>query len=340
MGNWKSKNNKCHPVDGIEYTVVKQEDILLSYADFLNNPDKYDKLLTVSPVDTPHTKKTIMKKKDKLVYMTIDYILSIRDPNPAYMIGYKMVYMVDTQCRKIPGVIAIITLRIASENNAVYESENTKNFINLYSVIKKTPDKYIGRDTPGDNTYFWEQSTKYCAYRVETIAITLVGRLKNVIVAAHMYDNDNAYAESAHTFDNKLDQVVYEVGHVNISKHKNPNVGVGKCLDFYHFFLHPQYAIDYGMFNFSLESGKDIVDSNSIIISKKFDSLTKVSYYNEIENSEKFVKNDKRYRTHDHHTINMKTDSYSESSSNLFSSETTSSSFSSDRPIMNKTKVE
>lgn len=289
---------------------------IATYTDVMNGKKStYKNIVTIDiDVDTPNGEKNFKVEIDEDVFvkMTIDYMLSIRGADLSYLIGYKMVYMVDHMRRKIPGVIAIVTLKVPRDKNSIYKSEYNRwgskiKPLDSYEMIdfsQKHYGKYYDRDSQanslkhGGNGDFvaWNHATKYCAYAVETLAITLIGKLQNVIVAGHLYDDDKAFAESAFTFDEKQEPVLYEVGFKNKSKNDRPVLGIGKCLDFFHFFLHPQYAIDYGFHTFLMEENKNNINMNDLVMSKKFSDCKKVSYFKHIQNSERFVKDDSRNR--------------------------------------------
>lgn len=295
----------------------------ISYRDISRHPERYGykSVVTIDvDVDTPQGAKSYHYEidEDKFVKMTIDYLLANRLDDASYLIGYKMVYMVDSKRRKIPGVIAIVTLRIPRHKNSIYQSEGKHKQKDVYKMIKfqdkRGPGKYYDRDSQArslpsrslrhsnqkvdgnGDMVAWEHSTKYCAYKVETIGITILGRLKNVVVASHLYNQNLACAESAFTLEENQTPVVYEVGKSNISKHKRPSAGIGSCLDFFHFFLHPQYAIDYGFYNFLLDENQNAIDLKTITVSKKFDKLRKASVFKENDSAEDFIRHDKRNR--------------------------------------------
>jgi hypothetical protein len=295
----------------------------ITYKDAKKNPKKngYKNVVTIDvDVDTPQGAKSYHYEVDenKFVKMTIDYLLSTRGNDASYLIGYKMVYMVDSKRRKIPGVIAIVTLKIPRHANSIYQSEGKHKKKDLYKMINFAKQqgygRYYNRDSQAHSLpsrklrrmnmnvdgngkmVAWEHSTKYCAYQVETLGITILGRLKNVVVASHLYDQNLACAESAFTLEERKTPVVYEVGQMNVSRHERPRSGIGKCLDFFHFFLHPQYAIDYGFYNFLLDENQNAIDLKTITVSKQFDKLRKVSYFKETENPKQFIEDGKRRR--------------------------------------------
>jgi hypothetical protein len=87
-----------------------------------------------------------------------------------------------------------------------------------------------------------------------------------------------AFAESAYTYEENTEPVVYEVGIINYSKSTIPSVSSGKCLDFFHFFLRPEYAMDYGFWHFQGVDNKGNVDKTEIVLSKRFNDMRKVNH--------------------------------------------------------------
>ena len=322
----KSNKRQRKEIDQALEEVPKDTSPKLRYRDIVANSEHngYKSVITIDfAVDTPEGSDSyhLEVDEDKFVKMTIDYLLVNRLNDASYLIGYKMVYMVDSKRRKIPGVIAIVTLRIPRHENSIYQSEGNHVQKDVYKMIefaqKEGPNKYYDRDSQAKSLksgsfisrlarsenidgngdmIAWEHSTKYCAYRVETLGITILGRLKNVVVASHLYNQNLACAESAFTFEENMEPVVYEVGVTNVSKHERPQAGIGNCLDFFHFFLNPQYAIDYGFYNFLMEENQNAIDLKTITASKRFDSLRKVSYFKEIKGAMDFVNDDQRVR--------------------------------------------
>jgi hypothetical protein len=261
-----------------------------------------------------HTKKS--KKKINVVQITTDinsdegvkelnitidheeFVRLFMDPrielsvgSLAYLIGYKMIYIVDGYRVRIPNVIAIATLKINANNNVIFQSEGKhtkKDHYTLINLSKRLGDnEFYNRDSQaeslkhtGGDMVAWEHSTKYCAHNVETLALTFCGKFKDVIRACQLYDSNMAFAESAYTHEEDQEPVVYEVGKTNYSKTEVPNVSSGKCLDFFHFFLRPEYAIDYGFWQFQLSDGRSDVNKSEIVLGKKFSGLRKISGYN------------------------------------------------------------
>ena len=216
-------------------------------------------------VETDQGKRTVRVTIDdeQFVKLFMDPIKETVMPDMQYLIGYKMVYVVDAYRQRIPGVIAIVTLKIEQHKNAIFQSEGSHNNKTVYEMInlsnKTGKNSYYTRNEQAQSLrkggngdmIAWEHSEKYCAHTVETLAITFCGKFKNIIQAAKLYDQNMVFAESAYTHEEKQTPVVYEVGKKNFSKHDRPSVSSGKCLDFFHFFLRPEYCIDYGFWQFS-----------------------------------------------------------------------------------------
>lgn len=207
----------------------------------------------------------------------------------SYLIGYKMIYVVDAYRKRIPNVIAIATLKINSNNNAIFQSEGKHNKKDHYEMIdlskKLGSNNFYDRDSQaeslrytGGNMIAWEHSTKYCAHNVETLALTFCGKFKDVIKACHLYDKNMAFAESAYTYEENREPVIYEVGKTNYSKTHVPGIASGRCLDFFHFFLRPEYALDYGFWQFQLNAGRSDINRSEIVLGKKFSDIRKVNY--------------------------------------------------------------
>ncbi|VBB18934.1 hypothetical protein YASMINEVIRUS_1466 [Yasminevirus sp. GU-2018] len=228
---------------------------------------------------------------DAFVRIFMDPKVELGIGNLAYLIGYKMVYVVDEYRQRIPNVIAIVTLKINAQNNIIFQSEKSRGHHKkeVYELLKLSnsiaKDSYYSRDSQADslrhtggNMLAWEHSTKYCAHNVETLALTFCGKFRDVITACKKYDANLAFAESAYTFEENMEPVVYEVGHCNHSKYVNPNIGSGGCLDFFHFFLRPEYAIDYGFWQFQFNDKRSDVNRTEIVLGKRFADLRKVNY--------------------------------------------------------------
>lgn len=226
---------------------------------------------------------------DQFVRLFMDPRTELKTSNLSYLIGYKMVYVVDAYRNRIPNVIAIVTLKINANNNAIFQSERSHAKKDHYSMIElsKKLDMNEAYDREqqaeslrhyGGNMIAWEHSTKYCAHNVETLALTFCGKFKDVIKACRMYDENMAFAESAYTHEENQKPVIYEVGKVNYSELEVPSVSSGSCLNFFHFFLRPQYAIDYGFWQFQLSNGRSDVNKSEIVIGKQFSKIRKVNY--------------------------------------------------------------
>lgn len=226
---------------------------------------------------------------EQFVRLFMDPRIELMISDMSYLIGYKMVYVVDAYRKRIPNVIAIVTLKINNNNNAIFQSEgkhikkDTYEMINLSKRIDQ--QNYYNRDSQaaslrhtGGDMIAWEHSTKFCAHNVETLALTFCGKFKEVITACHKYDTNMAFAESAYTYEENQEPVVYEVGVTNYSKHECPNIASGGCFDFFHFFLRPEYAMDYGFWQFQYADGKSDVNRSEIVLSKKITDLRRVTH--------------------------------------------------------------
>lgn len=253
--------------------------------------------------------------EDEFVKLFMDPKIELKVSDISYLIGYKMVYVVDAYRERIPNVIAIVTMKIPSSRNAIYQSEGRHSKKDNYEMIRLSKriesNRYYTRDEQADslrhtggNMLAWEHSTKYCAYQVETLALTFCGKFKDVIRACKVYDENLAFAESAFTHEENQVPVVYEVGVSNVSKYERPAISTGKCLDFFHFFMRPEYALDYGFWQFQYADRRSDVNRTEIVLGKKFDGLRKVNYRdcdgssNKCERTGiKFVKTDKGYRS-------------------------------------------
>jgi hypothetical protein len=234
--------------------------------------------------DVVHVEMTDHKQKIELNFDYDEFVQIMMNPwielgigTLAYIIGYKMVYCVDAYRQRIPNVIAIVTLKIKADRNVIYQSENRRNKKEHYELLDLSKriesDKYFTRDQQGEslthakgNMVAWEHSTKYCAHNVETLMLTFCGKFRDVIDACHKYANNMAFAESAYTYEENMPPVVYEVGETNYSTHLNPVIGSGKCLDFFHFFLRPEYAMDYGFWQFQFSDKKIDVNQAEIVM--------------------------------------------------------------------------
>lgn len=251
-----------------------------------------EKVLISTEILKPGTENKKVKLKldyDVFVRMFVDPKVELNIGSLAYLIGYKMTYVVDEYRKRIPNVICIVTLKIKEDRNAVYQSEGKKNKKTVYELLKLSKcintSNYFNRDEQADslrhkggNMVAWEHSTKYCAHNVETVAVTFCGKFGDVIDACKKYDNNMAFIESAFTYEEKKHPVLYEVGVTNYSKHERPTVSSGGCLDWFHFFLRPEYAFDYGFWQFQLANGTKKVDKSSLVLSKQFNSMRKVNY--------------------------------------------------------------
>jgi len=269
------------------------EKIIMNISTEIKTPNGYQKLL-------------IKIDQDEYVRLFMDPTTDLRMPDMSYLIGYKMVYVVDEYRQRIPNVIAIVTLKIGSHKNAIFQSEKSAGhkMKEHYDMLKlsSSTDRYnfytrdqqadsLKHQNPNGNMIAWEHSTKYCAHNVETLALTFCGKFKDVIKACQKYDNNMAFAESAYTYEENQDPVIYEVGVVNYSKHERPVVSSGKCLDFFHFFLRPEYAIDYGFWQFQFSEKRTNINQMDIVLGKKFSDTRKVSYTDCYANSEKLRRN-------------------------------------------------
>ena len=249
---------------------------------------------------------------DQFVKLFMDPRIELSIDSMAYLIGYKMVYVVDAYRRRIPNVVAIVTLKINCHNNIVYQSEGKHSKKDYYELLKRSNciSKYnhYDRDAQSESLQFvdgnmiaWEHSTKYCAHNVETLALTFCGKFRDVIMGCQSYDNNKAFAESAYTYEENVEPIIYEVGKVNCSKNDVPNTASGKCLDFFHFFLRPEYAMDYGFWQFQFSDKRSDVNLSELVLGKKFSLLRKVShqecYNNNFRNRNDvtLVKTDKGY---------------------------------------------
>jgi len=216
---------------------------------------------------------------------TVELMIS----DPSYLIGYKMVYMVDQYRKRIPGVICIVTLKIPKHNNLILQSEGSHKrkehyeMLNLSNKIDKS--RHYDLDSQGDSVKHvggdmvaWEHASKYCAYQIETLALTLCGQYGDILSCAELYDKNMAFAESAFTFEENRDPIIYEVGTSCVSKNDRPSVGTGKCLDYFHFFLRPIYALDYGYYQFQISKNREDIDQSTIAMSKMFNTMRKQTY--------------------------------------------------------------
>lgn len=102
------------------------------------------------------------------------------------------------------------------------------NYWKHYNCISKY--KYYDRTQQAESLQYangnmiaWEHSTKYCAHNVETLALIFCGKFKDVILACQSYDNNKAFAESAYTYEENMNPIIYEVGKVNYSKNNISN---------------------------------------------------------------------------------------------------------------------
>jgi len=273
-----------------------------------NNPIEKVIMNISTEIKTPNGYKKLLIKidHDEYVRLFMDPTTDLRMPDMSYLIGYKMVYVVDEYRQRIPNVIAIVTLKINSHKNAIFQSEKSAGhkMKDHYDMLKlsSSTDRFnfytrdqqadsLKHKNPNGNMIAWEHSTKYCAHNVETLALTFCGKFKDVIKACQKYDNNMAFAESAYTYEENQDPVIYEVGCINYSKHERPVVASGKCLDFFHFFLRPEYAIDYGFWQFQFSEKRTDVNQMDIVLGKKFSNARKVSYTDCYANSEKLQRN-------------------------------------------------
>jgi len=236
-----------------------------------------------------HEVKFILPEHE-FVRMFADPSLETKLNNIYYLVGYKMVYVVDAYRKRIPGVIAIVTLKIDAHENTILKSENNKSktktdhyqLVNLSNRLDM--EKCYNQDEQANSLRYaggdmiaWEHSTKYCAKKVEPLAITFLGTFRDVIRACIKYDSNMAFAESAFTYEELLEPVIYEVGKKNVSN-REPYIGKGGCLDYFHFFLRPEYAIDYGFWQFKFASQKNDVNMSDVVIAKHFSTMRKVNY--------------------------------------------------------------
>jgi hypothetical protein len=219
-----------------------------------------------------------------------------------YLIGYKMTYLVDINRKRIPGIIVIATLKIPQRNNMIYQSESKHSVVDYVMLQKNTKnvpfDKPFTRDQQaeslkhtGGNMFAWEHSRKYCSRSVETLGLTFCGKLGDVINASKLYDKQECFAESAYTSEENINVgTFYEVG-VTLTNNGDPNnnnapfIGKGKCLTYYHWFLSPVYAMDYGFWQFQINDGLIDVNKSELVLTKQFKDLRQVSkniYYNNI----------------------------------------------------------
>lgn len=264
----------------------KQNDVKIKH------DEKTTKIMKVVKTTTDYTHALVITvNNEDYVKMFLDPMRDLKMKDMAYLIGYKMTYIVDEYRQRIENVIAIVTMRIHADNNIIFQSEkNTghkqKEYYALLKLSNNTHhNKGYTRDEQaeslrytGGNMVAWEHSTKYCAHNVETIGLTFCGKFKDVIKACHKYDNNLAFAESAYTFEEKQKPVIYEVGVVNRSKFERPRIGLGGCLDFFHFFLRPEYAIDYGFWQFQMADGKSDVNRTEIVLGKQFSNIRHINY--------------------------------------------------------------
>lgn len=250
---------------------------------------------------------------EQFVRLFMDPRIELMISDMSYLIGYKMVYVVDAYRKRIPNVIAIVTMKINSNNNAIFQSEGRHAKKDAYEMINLSKrigtNNHYSRDSQaeslrhtGGDMIAWEHSTKFCAHNVETLALTFCGKFKDVINACRKYDTNMAFAESAYTYEENQDPVVYEVGVTNYSKHERPNVASGGCLDFFHFFLRPEYAMDYGFWQFQYSDKRSDVNKAEIVLGKKFADLRKVAhkelYHGDLDRSRsrvKLIRTDKGY---------------------------------------------
>lgn len=250
---------------------------------------------------------------EQFVRLFMDPRIELMISDMSYLIGYKMVYVVDAYRKRLPNVIAIVTMKINNNNNAIFQSEGKHSKKETYEMMNLSKrigqNNHYSRDSQADSLRHtggdmiaWEHSTKFCAHNVETLALTFCGKFKDVINACRKYDTNMAFAESAYTHEENQEPVVYEVGVTNYSKHDRPNVASGGCLDFFHFFLRPEYAMDYGFWQFQYSEGKSDVNKAEIVLGKKFSDLRKVTHkdlyqgeYPRDRAKVKLVKTDKGY---------------------------------------------
>lgn len=267
----------------------------------LNDPNDEKTTKEMKQVVEFESEMTTFGEKTKKIKIEMDhneFVKIFMDPKVelmigdlSYLIGYKMALVVDEYRRKIPGVVAIVTMKINNHENVIFQSEkstghNKKEMYELLDLSKKiAPTSNYSREQQADslihiggNKIAWEHSTKYCAHNVEPLAVTFCGKFGNVITACKKYDKGLAFVESAYTYQEQTEPVIYEVGNINKSQHDRPSVGKGGCLDFFHFFLRAQYAIDYGYWEFQMNAENGNVDNTEIVFGKGFDSLRKVDY--------------------------------------------------------------
>lgn len=212
----------------------------------------------------------------------------------SYLIGYKMVYVVGLDRKRLTNVIAILTMKIPDRHNEIYQSEGRHSkmeYSRLTSLNNKIgPNQNYsqndqamslpgGRNIGGEQVegngdmVAWEHTKKYCSRTVETLCVTFCGRLESVIEACELYEDGKASIESAFTYENNFPPFNYQVGKEKSVSLKYPSVGQGKCLNYIHFFLRPQTAIDYGFFSFNLDNRTNKVRKEEIVLSKRFDQL-------------------------------------------------------------------
>jgi hypothetical protein len=192
----------------------------------------------------------------------VDPRIELIASSPAFLIGYKMAYVVDENRKKIPNVIAIVTLKIPQNANQIFASERNgpyKTFSDIRELSKKYNyneyvNEYKKKNSSSENYFLWEHSKKYCAHTVEPLGLTMCGNLDNLLIASKKYEDNYAFIESAYTYEENKKPVVYEVGDTLMSVNDKPTYGNGGCYDYFHFFLAPEYALDYGYWQFQYQN--------------------------------------------------------------------------------------
>ena len=233
---------------------------------------------------------------NKIVMMCVDPMLELKIGSLAYLIGYKMAYVTENNIA-LPNIIAIITLKISEQNNYVYQSEGKHQQKDYQELVKLSKNNYenIRDNKKDDNTVIWDQSTKYCSQYLEPLAVTFCGKLREVIDVSQKYHQikNMIKIESVYTYEEKILPTIYEIGKVNHSSEPLA-VGSGKCLNYLHFFLKPEYAIDYGFWKFQYNENNN-VNLDNIVFSKIFKTYRKVAYEQYKNNDEDNDNDDDKY---------------------------------------------